>query len=152
MYAVLHNESAAVFFLGGMGVVGVPWLGVIFNVCAFPWSYSVLGRLTRTSFPSEEPVAAFHGCWARVGNLRMTWPCASWLVFSSGLGMRIDIIGKAFLPLETILAWEQRWIGYTVYHNSPEVRSPLAMPEKVYTALAQAMSRKNYPFPAARVI
>jgi hypothetical protein len=151
MNAFLHKQFPHFIFLAGC-IALIPLLGIVFNLAVFTWPYSVVGTLTRTSFPSDAPVAVFPGCWGRVGNLRVSLLGATWLVFESGIGFQIACIGNGFLPLQAILAWNKRRIGYTVYHNSPEVRGPIAMPESVYTALAQAMSRGNHPFPAAQVI
>jgi hypothetical protein len=113
------------------------------SILVFPFEYSIFGNLERTHFPDEQPILKITGSYGAIGtSFRGTVPFFNWYVFPSGLGISILGFGKVFVPSELIKelkAPKEIRISsyrYTIIHNSPELHSPVYLPDKrVFEAL-----------------
>ncbi len=104
----------------------VPALFMVFNLMAFKFRYSVFGPLERSEPPSEPVVEQVSTTSGMVGLLNATWPFFSWDLYPSGLGFCIRLVGCGFIPLESIRKVRVGFFGGgRIWHQSPEVRSPV---------------------------
>jgi len=127
--------------------VVVPAIFLVFNLMAFKFSFSVFGPLQRTPFPLDEPLQSSRATSGAIGLLQATAPFFSWHIFREGLGFNALGIGKGFIPTRYIQRTQKRWFGgFTVWHASPEVRSPLVIPSKsLHQALEQLLGGASHP-------
>jgi len=84
-----------------------------------------------------------------MGLFRATVPFFNWYIYSSGLGISILGIGKAFIPTEYIKKLDEdggsffSGSRYQLLHNSPEVRGPVSIPDKtVYEKLRSVITKE----------
>ena len=115
------------------------------SLSVFPLEYTCFGPLERTTLPREQPLFKQTGSWGRVGSFRATVPFFNWYVYASGLGVSILGIGKFFIPYRYFEALNEGgnsiFFGshYQLIHNSPEVQSPIYLPDKeLFEALRTA--------------
>lgn len=107
---------------------------------AFYWPYSVFGRLRRTPLPNEPEVAVFYASYGRFARLNCTVPMVTWIVYHSGLGIKIALFGNAYIPARDIVSLaEGRWTGWVLEHQNPEIRGPILLPAKVARAVEQVV-------------
>ena len=119
-------------------LVGVPAIFMSLSVSAFPWKYSLFGRYQRTMPPGEPPILTKRFVGTQIRWLQAPFTIA---LYSSGIGLSLFGIGKAFIPLEYVTDIRVRkgiiW-DCTLHHCWPEVRSPLKFPSKeIYLELTQ---------------
>jgi|GEM_PF-2616008 len=104
---------------------------MIFSLGAFRLPYSIFGHLLRTQAPTDKIILSVNNTWGKIAWFNATMPLFSYNLHSSGLELVIKFIGKAFLPLRFVDRLESGFFkGYKVYHNSPEIRSPITLPNK----------------------
>ncbi|HQU43218.1 MAG TPA: hypothetical protein PK867_10420 [Pirellulales bacterium] len=112
------------------------------NLAAFPFAYSVFGELNRTPLPDEPPLAVVPRSSARIGKFEGR-NMVTWLLYERGLGIKIGLMGSAFVPLEQVesLDLSGRFVA-VLTHHSPEVRVPIVVPKKVGLVMAEHYSEK----------
>ena len=138
--SLIFKVITPIFFL----VLGTD-LVMLFNLGAFTYDYSVLGRYKRTPLPDEAPILKQRGRFGRVGYLWMTSPLITWILYPSGLGIIMFGVGKAFIPIKNIVEVKVDktfpypfWPPYEVLHNSPELNNPIILPNrKLFDTLQQ---------------
>jgi hypothetical protein len=127
--------------------VVLPAIFLVFNLMAFKLQFSVFGALQRTSFPEGEPLQSSRGTSGMIGLLHATAPFFSWHIFREGLAFNALGVGKGFIPTRYIQRTQKRFFGgFTVWHESPEVRSPLVIPSSsLHQALQQLLGGATQP-------
>jgi hypothetical protein len=109
--------------------VFIPALFMAFNLMAFSWSYSAFGPLRRTAEPTAEPLEVASATSGQVGLLTATAPFFSWRLYSDGIAFTSRGVDTGFVPLSLVTRTKPRLFGgYSVWHSSPEIRSPLGLP------------------------
>ena len=128
-------------YMPSMVPIFLPALFMVFNWSVFPFKFSVFGVYKRTPFPEGEPLLRVSGSWGKIGWFRATVPFFTWSVYASGVGISILGVGKVFIPVECITELRSgRWWGRCkLLHDSPEVRSPVALPKEVFEAAQRIM-------------
>jgi hypothetical protein len=128
------SMSAPYVFL--LLLFGVPAIVMTSSVFAFPWEYSIFGRYQRTMPPEESPILTKRFVGTQIRWLQTPFTIS---LYSSGIGLSIFGIGKAFIPLEYVTDIRKSifW-RCTLHHCWPEVRSPLKFSSKeIYLELTQ---------------
>jgi len=97
-------------------------LGMWFNLCMFPWRYSVFGSLRRAQPPSRVPVESHQAIGTQFNKLRV--PLVAWSFFPGGAEIS-TIIGRVWLPREMVVEVQNRPHYVTIFHSCAEVRSPI---------------------------
>ncbi len=119
------------------------------NTAAFSFAHGALGKFGRSTAPDESPVLTFRGSWGRIGQLKLGITWVSWYVYPTGLGLKIELLGSAFLPFQCIHTAEPRRVGLSrgvaLSHNSPEIGSPVVVPSRVFAAIMQTKVSGNAP-------
>jgi hypothetical protein len=106
----------------------LPALFMVFNLFAFPFKYSAFGKYRRTSPPPEIPVFTARANGSRIGWVQLFFTVK---LYSSGPGLFIWGVGKAFIPYEDIVDIEKTLFGrYRLRHTNPEVRNPIIFSDK----------------------
>lgn len=122
----------------------LPAIWMVFSLLAFRWDYSVFGKEPRTAAPFGGPISdSVSG--GIVGWLVASWPFFTWSVYQAGVGLSIWGCGDAFLPVSSIARFQRRtWRGCTIWHGSPEVRSPIVIrSNRVATDLERLLSSRT---------
>ncbi len=97
-------------------------VGMIFNLCIFPWRFSVFGPDKRMPRPTGSPLCTFQTIDAAVGECGC-FICA-WSLFHDGFAIRC-FFGDAWIPNSAIRTIERQGNRAFFYHEWPEVRSPI---------------------------
>lgn len=136
--ASFRNDHWSEFaFLGAALVIGVPVVGSLYSILAFPLRYSVFGRLKRTQPPKDGCLFVLYYTWGRVGALHSTIPFVTWRVFPTGIGIHQLGTGTAFLPRAAVTSITYNWLGQCVIrHSCGELRSPVAGPAAIGKTIA----------------
>ncbi len=122
-------------------IVGTPAIFLILNGFAFPWSYSVFGPYERRSIPAQPPEQVLWCSWGAVGELHNSWPLVTWGFFRDGIGIDMALTGRAYLPADCMIRMEKRSLGrYVLHHNCVELRSPVVMPFRAYSAMLASLA------------
>lgn len=109
---------------------------LILNRFVFPWRYSVFGRYRRTPLPNEPALTVFYASYGRFARLNCTVPMVTWIVYRSGLGIKIALFGNAYIPARDIVSLSfNRLTGCLMVHDTAEIRSPILLPTKVAQAI-----------------
>ncbi len=121
----------------------MPALVMVFNLFAFPFRYSIFGRCKRRGLPNETRVLKQGFSWGRIGWLSATVPFFTWYVFPSGLGVSVLAVGRAFVPVGQMIRLSSGFFsGYKLWHTSPEVRSPIRLPNRAVFEAVQFIKRR----------
>jgi hypothetical protein len=101
-----------------------PAMFALRDVLVFPFEYGLFGPYRRAPFPDEEPVFVGDG----MSSLFFQFVWAGCRVFPSGVGVSIPLIGRAFIPYDTVEAvrWHPKG-GCTISHSCPEFASPFLL-------------------------
>ncbi|HJT33884.1 MAG TPA: hypothetical protein VJ783_17690 [Pirellulales bacterium] len=132
-----------------------PFYGVatilLLSPFAFPWPYCVFGRFRRTPLPSEPAIAVFYASYGRFGRLNCTVPMITWIVYRSGLGIKIALFGNVYLPARDIVSiLPGRWLSCTMEHDNQEVRGPILLPMNVARAVESiVLPSRSIPYAEA---
>lgn len=137
MYFGMKNGDGRLF--GWCATVWMPFYSVatilILNRSVFPWRYSVFGRYRRTPLPNEPAIAVFYASYGRFARLNCTVPMVTWIIYRSGLGIKIALFGNAYIPARDIMSlWPDRW-ACVMEHGNAEIRGPILLPRKVAQAI-----------------
>jgi len=145
IYGFAHDRDPGI--LVPLIPVVLPAIFLVFNLMAFKFPFSVFGPLQRTPFPPDQPLQSARATGGAIGLLRASAPFFSWHIFRQGLGFSSFGIGKGFIPTQYIQRTQKRWFGgFTVWHVSPEVRSPLVIPSaSLHQALQQLLGGPSHP-------
>ena len=127
--------------------VALPAIFLVFNLMAFRFPYSIFGRLERTSAPSEEPIAIARASSGQVGLLTATSPFFTWRLYRSGISFAVLGVGSGFVSISQITRTKKRFFGgCAVWHSSPEIRSPIAIPSsEIYAQLVPMLGGGTSP-------
>lgn len=102
----------------------LPLVSMTLTLGAFPVEYSAFGKLKRSPLPVETPLKVFAGGGVLIGN-GMNAP-GTLIVYPSGLGLKLILVGTVFLPRDSIDALQRsRWWGVALHHHCPEIRTPV---------------------------
>jgi hypothetical protein len=144
MYAMLtQGDAFDALTIAGIAF-GVPAIFLIMNWFAFPWPYSVFGPYSRRSASLQGAGRLLRSSGAVIGSLNATVPMVTWSFFDDGVGIDVELIGKAYLPADCITRIEKRSFGrYVVYHQCVELRSPVTMPRAAYTAMLSSLDEQH---------
>jgi hypothetical protein len=137
-YAMLcYHSTLAILLLLPLIALGIPPLFAFFSVAVFPLPYSALGRLARSPPPSgQQPLIVLRSSWIRTPYFIQTCPGVTWVIFRGGLGISIELIGRVFLPSESIVSIEYNRQGHCVItHTCKELRTPILGPGKLAVAI-----------------
>ena len=146
LYSLSHDRSPAPMLW--LLPVLVPALFLSFSLGAFRFPFSAFGRYVRTPLPTSQPLVIDRRSSGIVGHMSATVPFVSWFLFAEGIGFSVLGVGDGFIPLHLIRRTADRtFYGFTVWHDSPEVRSPVVLPSKRLRAalLAQLAARPGAP-------
>ncbi len=109
-----------------------------FTLLVFPFQYSALGKLVRTPLPAVRPLETIK--WSHFFIRHANIGPLAWMLFKEGIGIKIEILGDVFLPLEEIDTIElgAGFMDYmsVVCHHCPELRGPLQVPNHVAQIMA----------------
>ncbi len=137
VYLFTNDSDIEFLFVICMMPFVIPAIFMIFNLGAFKYPFSVFGPYERSKPPKSKPAYSVSGLWGKVGWTNGSVPFFSYKVFPSGLLVSIFGMGEGFLDFAHIRRIESGFIrGKKVYHESPEIRSPIALPtEKLFKAV-----------------
>lgn len=138
------NDRLAVLVAAWAFLFMVPFLWMAMNVFVFPIKYSMLGPYARTPFPNGPPVWSGNALSTIGVFFPKNWHLP-WCVYPSGLGVSILGFGRAFIPLDQIIAVNRsRRGGCRVKHASPELMSPIAFHSAdMFAALQHVLERRR---------
>jgi hypothetical protein len=127
------------FVLVGLVPFLVPAIILFDNLTVFKFPFSVFGPFQRTPFPEGEPLLSVSS--GGVEGLLSDGAHFTWHVFPEGIGFNGSSgVGEGFIPVGYIRRTEKRLLGgVTVWHDSPEVRSPLIITS---TAVRQILQER----------
>jgi hypothetical protein len=133
--------------------LAVPAFLMFFTLGAFRFDYSCFGRHERTPWPAEDPIPVEKTAGGRVGLIWGWLPASlfAWMLYPSGLGIRIPFCGKAFVPLNAFgsLGAPSGGFRHRLIHDSPEVRNPISIPSKGFAkAIEQLLNERQGQIPA----
>lgn len=121
----------------------LPAMFMGFNLSVFPLKFSVFGPYERTSFPNEPSIIEKRASSGRISWFHASIPFFTWIVFPSGLGIKIFGVGSGFIPVEQMTQLQQKFLqGYELKHNSAEIRSPIVLPSKDIFEAVQVIMRR----------
>jgi hypothetical protein len=142
-------------FLGAKGSTPIGILGIlliisgittvysIVTLLAFNFDYSAFGKFERTPFPDQPVILKERFRWGLIGYSWNNFP-PTWYVFPSGLGIELWRGGKGFIPVSSFWSLKKEeglvlyGTPYQLEHDSPEVRSPIYLPDyAVFKAVQQ---------------
>lgn len=102
----------------------LPMVSMTLTLGAFPVDYSAFGKFNRSPLPAEMALKVFAWGGVLIGT-GMNAP-GTLIVYPSGLGLKLILVGKVFLPRNSIDALERtRWWGVALHHHWPEIRTPV---------------------------
>lgn len=122
----------------------LPALFMACNLAVFPFEFSVFGPYERTPFPNEVPILKQSWLGGRVSWFSGGAPIFTWVIYASGIGISILGIGKVFIPVDCIVELRPGLIGYTLRHNSPELRNPVTLPTYDLFEAVQGIMRRPH--------
>lgn len=123
----------------------LPAIFMLASIGAFKFDFSAFGRRRRTALPPGSPIVSDAGSGGKIGWFHATAPFITWSVFAEGVGLSCWGLGSAFVPLSCIRQARPGVLfgGCKVFHDSPEVRSPLDIPSTpVRTALERLLAQR----------
>jgi hypothetical protein len=136
--AVSASKLTFLFFLGAF-ICGTPLSVLCVSAIIFNLDYSVLGRFQRTPWPEDPPLETYR----LVSAISRTW--SDFMIFPSGLGINILLLGKVFIHREQMLSlvpasFSTLW-RHELDHNSTEFISPIRFNNKELYLSLQAMMK-----------
>ena len=81
-------------------------------------------------------IALVGSSYGVIGGLRASMPMVTWLLYPHGIGIKVELFGEVFIPTGEIGLEPSRFFMATLYHCSPEVRSPIQVPRRVAKIMA----------------
>jgi hypothetical protein len=124
-----RNDIRGIWLVAVTMLLALPAVPMLANLAAFPFAYSVFGDRLQPEFPVEAPRRIIGHSWGRVGKVRVSWPGATWFIFSEGLGLRFDLVGRAYVPWDMVIDIQPIHFGqFRLTHRCPCVRNPIDLP------------------------
>ena len=133
-YGIMRYDStlAALLLLLVVPAV-IPPLFAFFSLGAFPLPYSALGTLKRSPLPlDQQPLVTLRSSWIKTPHFVLTCPGVTWMIFPGGLGISMELIGKVYIPRESIVSIHFNWQrNCVITHTCEEFRTPVLGPGKL---------------------
>ncbi|HEX5443730.1 MAG TPA: hypothetical protein VFW87_07875, partial [Pirellulales bacterium] len=114
----------------------LPMVSMMLTLGAFPFEFSAFGKCIRSPLPAETPIRVLDWGGILIGD-GMRAP-GTLIIYPSGLGMKLAMVGTVFLPRDAIDAVERtRWWGLALHHHCPEIKTPVYVTPKMADMLFQ---------------
>jgi hypothetical protein len=126
------------------------------NLFVFPWDYSLFGQKTRHHKPNGKLIYSEDNTFGGIGWLYQVFGLVSFKIFEDGLLVCLEGAGDTFIKfthvtdMETYKLFKKyrkahptHAIGGRIYHDSPEIRSPITVSQKTYDEIKKLVKPKK---------